>query len=169
MPTTSRDLGFEIIARHMLEESKSQHTRSFTTTCDPDTAAAVPSDFIDWALAEFCENRWGKVEPHMVTLNHEIISFYFGEDDRRTTVAQALADSIGVFGEQRRVLPNSEMANVIENYGDEHGLAIAQWLHGEYWYGELGEPGSVQVWIDQKAPDGDIHISSPNLGRQPRK
>ena len=143
MPMTNRDLGFEIIARHMLEESKTQHTRSFIATCDPDTAAAVPSDFIDWALAEFCENRWGRVEPHMVTLNDEIIGFCFGEDDHRATVAKALADSVGMLGEQRRGLPNSEMANMIENCGDEYGLAIALWLHGEYWYGELGEPGSV--------------------------
>ena len=169
MPVNNRDLGFEIIARHMLEEAKTQHIRSFAATCDPDTAAAVPSGYIDWALGEFCENRWGCVEPHMVTMNTEIIGFYFGDDNHRAAVAKALADSIGVFGEQRRDLPNSEMANAIENYGDEHGLQIAQWLHGEYWYGELGEPGSVQVWIDQKAPDGGIYIHSPNLGRQPRK
>ena len=105
----------------------------------------------------------------MVILNNEIIDFYFGDDNRRAAVVKALADSIGVFGDRRRGLPNSEMANTIENFGDEHGLGIAQWIHGEYWYGELGEPGSIQVWIDQKAPDGDIHISSLNLGRQPRR
>ena len=98
----------------------------------------------------------------MVALNNEIIDLYFGDADRRAGVAQALADSIGVFGNRRADLPVSELANAIENFGEE----VAQWIHGEYPYGEPGDPTSVRVWIDQHAPDGDIRISSPNLNRK---
>ena len=162
MTAPNRSPEYEQLAQRFLETSKTQHTRSFTASCDPDTAAAVPHEFIDWALAEFRNNRWGAVEPHMVALNNEIIDFYFGVADRRVGVAQALADSIGVFGNRRKDLPVSEMANTIENFGEE----VSQWIHSEYLYGEPGDPTSVRVWIDQRAPDGDIRISSPNLNRK---
>ena len=98
----------------------------------------------------------------MVALNNEIIDLYFGDADRRAGVAQALADSIGVFGNRRADRPDSELANTIENFGEE----VAQWIHGEYPYGEPGDPTGVRVCIDQRAPDGDISISSPNLNRK---
>ena len=47
----------------------------------------------------------------MVALNDEIIDLYFGDADRRAGVAQALADSIGVFGNRRKDLQDSELAN----------------------------------------------------------
>ena len=98
----------------------------------------------------------------MVVLNNEILDLYFGDAEHRAGVAQALADSIGVFGNRRKDLPDSELANAIENLGEE----VSQWMHGEYLYGEQGDPTSVRVWIDQQAPDGDIRISSPNLNRK---
>ena len=102
------------------------------------------------------------MEPHVVALNDEIIDLYFGDADRRAGVAQALADSIGVFGNRRKDLQDSELANTIDNFGE----GVSQWIHGEYLYGEPGDPISVRVWIDQQAPDGDIRISSPNLNRK---
>ena len=153
---------YQQLAQRFLETSRTQHAQSFVASCDPSTSAAVPHEFIDWALAEFRSNRWGAVEPHMVALNNELLDLYFGEADRRAGVAQALADSIGVFGNRRRDLPDSELANTIENLGEE----ASQWIHGEYLYGEPGDPTSVRVWIDQRAPDGDIRISSPNLNRK---
>lgn len=162
MTTPDRSPEYQQLAQRFLETSKMQHNRSFAASCDPDTAAAVPHEFIDWALAEFSNNRWGAVEPHMVALNNEILDLYFGDADRRAGVAQTLADSIGVFGNRRKDLPDSELANTIENFGEE----VAQWIHGEYLYGEQGGPTSVRVWIDQRAPDGNIRISSPNLNRK---
>ena len=162
MTDPHRSPEYQQLARRFLETSETQHTRSFAASCDPDTAAAVPHEFIDWALVEFRNNRWGAVEPHMVVLNDEILDLHFGDADRRAEVAQALADSIGVFGNRRRDLPDSELANAIENLGEE----ASQRIHGEYPYGEPGDPTSVRVWIDQQAPDGDIRISSPNLSRK---
>lgn len=157
-----RSQEYQQLAQHFLETSETPHIRCFAASCDPDTAAAVPHEFIDWALAEFRNNRWDAVEPHMVALNNEILDLYFGDADRRAGVAQALADSIGVFGNRRADLPDSELANTIENFGEE----VSQWIHGEYPYGEPGNPTSVRVRIDQRAPDGDIRISSPNLNRK---
>ena len=162
MTDPHRSPEYQQLARRFLETSETQHTRSFAASCDPDTAAAVPHEFIDWALVEFRNNRWGAVEPHMVVLNGEILDLHFGDADRRAEVAQALADSIGVFGNRRRDLPDSELATAIENLGEE----ASQRIHGEYPYGEPGDPTSVRVWIDQQAPDGDIRISSPNLSRK---
>ena len=162
MTDHDRSPEYQQLTQRFLETSKTQHIRSFAASCDPDTAAAVPHEFIDWALAEFRNNRWGVMEPRMVSLNNEILDLYFGDADRRTGVAQALADSIGVFGSRRADLPDSELANAIENFGEE----ASQWLHGEYLYGEPGDPASVRVRIDQRAPDGDIRISSPNLDRE---
>ena len=162
MTDPHRSPEYQQLAQRFMETSKTQHTRSFAAKCDPDTADAVPHEFIDWALAEFSNNRWGAVEPHMVVLNNEILNLYFGDAEHRAGVAQALADSIGVFGNRRKDLPDSEIANAIENFGEE----ISQWMHGEYLYGEQGDPTSVRVWIDQPAPNGDIRISSPNLNRK---
>ena len=162
MSDHDRSPEYQQLAQRFLETAKTQHIRSFAASCDPDTAAAVPHEFIDWALAEFSNNRWGAVEPHMVSRNNEILDLYFGDGDRRAGVARALADSIGVFGSRRADRPDSELANTIENFGEE----VSQRIHGEYLYGEPGDPASVRVWIDQRAPDGDIKISSPNLNRK---
>ena len=162
MTAPHRSPEYQRLAQRFLETSKTQHTRSFAASCDPDTADAVPHEFIDWALTEFHNNRWGAVEPHMVVMNNEILDLYFGDAEHRARVAQALADSIGVFGYRRRDMPDSELATAIENHGEE----VGQWIHGEYLYGEQGDPTSVRVWIDQRAPDGDIRISSPNLNRK---
>ena len=90
MTDHDRSPEYQQLAQRFLEMSKTQHTRSFAASCDPDTAAAVPHEFIDWALAEFRNNRWGAVEPHMVSLNNEILDLHFGDADRRAGVLPRL-------------------------------------------------------------------------------
>ena len=146
MTAPDRSPEYQQLAQRFLETSKTQHARSFAASCDPDTAAAVPHEFITWALAEFRNNRWGVVEPHVVALNDEIIDLYFGDADRRAGVAQALADSIGVFGNRRKDLQDSELANTIENFGE----GVSQWIHGNICMGNQAIPSAFESGLTSK-------------------